>query len=241
MEDTLNQPGLKAAEILKSTPSWLVTIKPAGVSSEREGMGQLLSRALSRPVDTIYPVHRLDREVSGVMVYALNPETAAKLSAASAAHQLRKTYLALVHGLPETGEGCWEDLLYHDQRRNKTYVVQRMRRGVKPARLNFRVLKTIPAAQAGNPEEKPLSLMEITLETGRTHQIRVQCASRSLPILGDRRYGGGKWSEMGLWSWKLSFSDPDTGETESFTAPWPRGLSSLIPEEAGFRNNPGEK
>ena len=190
--------------------------KPTGVSSEAEGMGRLIAQALSLRDDQIYPVHRLDRDVGGVMVYALSRRAAAVLSQASAEHRMRKTYLALAQGNPTAEKGRWEDLLYHDARRNKTFVVDRPRRGVKPAALEYRILRRIPADLPENDTGRDLSMLEIQLETGRSHQIRVQCASRGLPLIGDRKYGGAAWREIGLYAWKLSFPDPETGKEKEY-------------------------
>lgn len=207
--------------ILEQRESWIAVQKPAGVSSESDGMGELIARALGRPAAQVFPVHRLDRDVAGVMVYALNRKAAAFLSRASAEHRMQKTYLALAEGIPPEKAGRWEDLLYHDPRRNKTFVVKRPRRGVKTAALEYRVLRCIPAEEPGNDTGRTLSLLEIRLETGRSHQIRVQCASRGMPLAGDRKYGGSPWRETGLYAWRLQFPDPDTGEERSYTMETP--------------------
>ena len=200
--------------VLGRGKTWIAVIKPAGISSEADGMGGRIAEALHLPAESVYTVHRLDREVGGVMVYALTKKAAAFLSQAAAERSMRKIYLARVMGIPEDPEGLWEDLLFHDRTKNKTYVVNRDRRGVKPARLSYRVLRIL----SETPRE---SLLEIALETGRTHQIRVQCAHRGLPLRGDRRYGGKGPDGPCLFAWKLSFPDPDTGGEKSFTAPLP--------------------
>lgn len=207
--------------VIERAKDWVVVVKPEGVSSEREGLGRMIADELSWPLEQVYPVHRLDREVRGVMVYALSSKAAAELSRASAERRLEKTYLALAQGAPGETEGRWEDLLYHDARRNKTYVVERMRKGVKSAAMQYRVLGTMPDDHPANETGGSLSLMEIRLETGRTHQIRVQCASRHMPLLHDRRYGGTGKGGIGLFAWKLTFPDPATGEERSYTAPIP--------------------
>ena len=180
----------------------------------------------------MYPVHRLDQAVGGVMVYARTAEAAAALSRQIQHSAWEKTYLAVVEGTPEAPEGELVDLLYHDQRRNKTYVVTRERRGVKEARLLYRILAT----------EQGRSLVAIRLLTGRTHQIRVQFASRGLPLVGDGRYGArDRQPPMGLWCWKLSFNHPATGKRmaasllppmlppwEGFGAAWPQTVEKPI-------------
>ena len=142
----------------------------------------------------IYPVHRLDRQVGGVMVYAKTQRAAAELSRAIQQGTMIKEYLAVVRGGPEEDAGEMQDLLLHDARKNKSYVVSRMRAGVKKARLSYRVLV----------RKEDRTLVQVRLFTGRTHQIRVQFASRQLPLLGDGRYGGGS-GELALWSVRLTF------------------------------------
>ena len=186
-----------------------VCIKPAGVLSQdggKDSMPQILKEQLQ--VDAVYPVHRLDKAVGGVMVYALSREAAAVLSRAVQERTLDKTYLAVLRGVPQMREAVLEDLLFHDKMKNKTYVADRQRKGVKAAKLAYETLKTV--------EEE--TLVKVRLFTGRTHQIRVQFASRKLPLAGDGRYGGkngGK--ELGLWSYGLSFGHPATNERMTFT------------------------
>lgn len=149
---------------------------------------------------SVYPVHRLDGGVGGVMVYAKTQNAAGKLSQMIAAREFEKEYLAILRG--EAGEsGTLRDLLFHDRIKNKTYVVDRMRSGVKEASLSYRLVET---REMG---ESVLSLVRVKLHTGRTHQIRVQFASRGLPLLGDGRYGGGA-GEIALWSYRLHFDHP---------------------------------
>ena len=162
--------------------------------------------------DPIYPVHRLDRTTRGVMVYALSEDAARRLSAMIQQGKIEKNYLAVVEGVPEGSQGEYTDLLYFDRSKNKSYVVKRERRGVKQARLQYEVLQTI------GHEERSLSLLRIRLLTGRTHQIRVQFASRKTPLVGDRRYGSHISADhIQLCSAKLRFNHPFTDEEMSFT------------------------
>ena len=151
----------------------------------------------------IFPVHRLDKNVGGVMVYARTKQAAATLSRAVQDGAMVKEYVAMVHGLPPES-GDWEDLLWKDSRKNKVYVVKRERSGVKKARLEFTRLS------AGE-----CSLVRIRLHTGRSHQIRVQFASRGYPLVGDHKYGARDDSAAPmLFSCALTF--PLNGNTMHF-------------------------
>lgn len=192
----------------------VIACKPYGVLSEFDGhkpnMPSLLKEELG--FDSIYPVHRLDRTTQGVMVYALTEEAARRLSALIQQGKMKKNYLAVVEGVPDKMSGEYTDLLYFDRRKNKSYVVRRERKGVKQARLHYEVLQTT------EHEGKQISLLRIRLLTGRTHQIRVQFASRKMPLVGDRRYGSRILSEnIQLCSAKLAFVHPFTGEELSFS------------------------
>lgn len=161
----------------------------------------------------VFPVHRLDRETGGVMVYAKTPAAAAALSAQITQKQMKKEYLALVHGqAPDSGEML--DLLFYDRTKNKSFVVSKARKGVKEARLAYRTL----CSEKRNG--LPYSLVQVRLLTGRTHQIRVQFASRQMPLAGDRRYGAkDDFPVLGLWAYRLSFFHPVSKEPLIFTQP----------------------
>ena len=186
-------------QILKLERSYALCVKPVGVLSEEPGMPALLREQLG---GEWYCVHRLDKAVGGVMVYARTRKAAAALSAAVAEREMKKEYLAVCQGTPEPPAGTMEDLLFKDSGKNKAFVVKRERKGVKPARLSYETL-----AAGGDS-----ALVHVTLDTGRFHQIRVQFASRKHPLLGDRRYGGPTAQQLGLWSWRLTIPDPDTGK-----------------------------
>lgn len=192
----------------------VVAVKPYGVLSEAHGqkpnMPSLLKEAFG--CETVYPVHRLDRTTQGVMVYALTPAAARSLGAQIQRGETEKTYLAVAQGTAEAPSGELDDLLYFDRRKNKSYVVKRERKGVKQARLQYEVLQTI------EHEENPLSLLKIRLLTGRTHQIRVQFASRKMPLVGDRRYGSRITGvPIALCAARLAFTHPMTGERMCFS------------------------
>ena len=188
-------------EILYFDRDLAVCVKPVGLDSETQ-LPDALKDALG---GDMFPIHRLDKNVGGVMVYARNSRTAASLSKAIQEGAFEKEYVALVHGTPPE-RGDWEDLLWKDSRKNKVFVVKRMRGGVKKARLEFIRLT------AG--EE---SLVRIRLHTGRSHQIRVQFASRGYPLVGDHKYGARDSSPAPmLFSCKLTF--PWKGKTMQFEA-----------------------
>lgn len=191
-------------EILYKDKSLAVAVKPAGVLSESSGMPELLRDSLG---GRFYCVHRLDAGVGGVMVYARTGQAAAKLSDAMARKNFTKEYLAVIQGRPGQDRGLLRDLLFHDKSRNKTYVVDRMRRGVKEAELEYTLLES----------KGELSLLRIRLHTGRSHQIRVQFASRAMPLLGDARYGS-RYRDCGiaLWSERLCFPHPFEEKTLDF-------------------------
>ena len=151
-----------------------VIIKPVGMDSE-SAVPAAIQAALG---GECYTVHRLDLNVGGVMVYARTKSAAAALSRAVQEGTMVKEYVALIHGTVDES-GDWTDLLLKDVRKNKVFVVDRMRKGVKDARLAFTRLDA----------DSETSLVRIRLYTGRSHQIRVQFASRKHPLIGDHKYG----------------------------------------------------
>ena len=200
-------------QILFQDESILVCLKPPGVLSETGGMPELLEKTAG---GSVFCVHRLDRAVGGVMVYARTKEAAAALSAVIAAGRMEKRYLAVACGRPAEEKGSLKDLLYHDPGRNKSYVVRRMRRGVREAELSYEMLGS------AERDGRMLSLLSVILVTGRSHQIRVQLASRALPLAGDGRYGSPvRDCGIALWSHALTFPHPATGERMAFSAPPP--------------------
>ncbi len=188
-------------QILFSDKNIAVILKPVGLDSERE-VPAAIGEALGGEA---FPIHRLDKNVGGVMVFARTKAAAAQLSKAVQEGTMVKEYVALVHGCPpETGD--WEDLLWKDSARNKVFVVKRQRGGVKKARLTYDVLR---------PGET--SLVHIRLYTGRSHQIRVQFSSRGFPLVGDHKYGSrDEATAPMLFSCKITF--PYQGKTLSYEA-----------------------
>lgn len=186
-----------------------VCVKPPGVLSTDEagGMPSLVRAALGDPCAEVRTVHRLDRVVGGLMVLARSERAASELSRQIRAGAFDKAYQAVLHGAPQEKQGELCDLLARDRRTCTTYVVPQTGKGVQEARLEYRV-----TAQAGG-----LTRVWIRLQTGRTHQIRVQFASRALPLVGDRKYGGGRDDcGIALWSCMLAFHHPATGEAMRF-------------------------
>ena len=186
-------------EILYSDRSIAVCVKPVGLDSEHE-----LPAALAAQLGgQIFPIHRLDQNVGGLMVFARTKAAAGELSKAIQDGTFIKEYVALVHGQPPES-GDWEDYLYKDSRKNKVFSVKKQRPGVKYARLEF-VRKT-----AGET-----SLVHIRLHTGRSHQIRVQFASRGFPLVGDHKYGSrARETAPMLFSCRLTF--PQGGKSQTF-------------------------
>lgn len=186
-------------EILYSDKNIIVCVKPVGLDSEKQVPDKLKEMFEGE----IFPLHRLDLNVGGVMVYARNKFTAAQLSKVIQEGNMIKEYVAMVHGQPESN-GTLEDLLWKDSKKNKVFVVKRQRNGVKKAKLEYNVLK-----------QDEHSLIHVRLYTGRSHQIRVQFSSRGYPLVGDHKYGSkDKKTEPMLFSCKITF--PYKKETISF-------------------------
>lgn len=192
-------------EILEQNAAYVVCIKPAGIPSQGEGLDAMPARLAAEVGGEIYPVHRLDQAVGGVMVYARTKQAAAALSRAIQEGRMEKDYLAVLTKPMAEASGTLRDLLYHDRVKNKTYVVKRKRNGVKEAVLDY---ETLASGAEG-------TLVRVHLHTGRTHQIRVQFASRGCPLAGDGKYGG-KGSAPLLWSYRLAFPDPRDGTMRIF-------------------------
>lgn len=200
-------------EILYQDNRIVVAVKPAGILSTDEpgGMPSLLRQALN--TDCIRTVHRLDAQTGGVMVFARSRMAASLLSQQVRERQFSKCYLAAVHGTPQPQSGEMRDLLGRDSVRRVTYVADTPSADTREALLTYETLDTADG----------LSLVRVQLHTGRTHQIRVQFASRGLPLAGDRKYGIPEDGivPLALWAYRLSFAHPQTGQEMSFTCPPP--------------------
>lgn len=197
-------------ELIYQDNSIVVCVKPARVLSTDEpgGVPELVRQELGDPKADVRTVHRLDRVVSGLMVLARNAQAASELSRQIREDQFEKEYLAVVHGAPESDSGRFCDLLLRDKARRMTFVTGEMAKGVQPAALKYQVLN----------RNNGMSRVRIQLETGRTHQIRVQFSSRDLPLVGERKYAVlDDPCEIALWSYRLAFIHPATGEKMEFT------------------------
>ncbi len=215
-----------------------VVYKPYGVIAEESGKAgetALPSLLADQLGGRFFCVHRLDKSTAGLMVYARNEKAAAGLSQAIAEGKTEKEYYAVVEGKPEA-EAVLEDILFHDVKKNKSYIAKKAGGYNKKAKLSYRKigecllsadkLEERGASLAENSAllselEKngniTLSLVRVHLYTGRTHQIRVQFASRKMPLVGDRRYGSSvKNKEIALISCYLSFPHPNSGKAMEF-------------------------
>ena len=195
-------------DILYCDDDIVVCVKPPRVLSTDEpgGLPELLRSQLG--TEDFRTVHRLDRVVSGLMVVARNAKAASDISRQIREDAFQKEYLAVIHGEPAQESGRLEDLLLRDKARKMTMVATEMEKGVQPASLRYRVISS----------HNGMSRVRIQLETGRTHQIRVQFASRNLPLVGERKYAVlDDPCEIALWSYRLAFTHPATGEKMEFT------------------------
>ncbi len=208
-------------KILHFDKQIIVCEKPSGILSQADSSGaKNLPEVLKKETNSYYveAVHRLDKPVGGVMVYARQREAAGILSKAVKERKMQKEYLAVVHGRPQEDRGTMTDFLYRDAKHCKSFVVKRERKGAKEAVLNYEVLDSI---KSGN---NTLTLVRIELMTGRTHQIRVQFSSRQMPLVGDERYGGAADKcPIALFSHRIAFAHPKTREAMEF---------SLLPPKA---------
>lgn len=189
----------------------IVAVKPPELLSQADEKGRANAISILNELtdSEVYPIHRLDKGVGGVMVFAKNAKAAASLSNQVSNRTMRKVYLARVHGEISQDNGRLEDLLFFDRSKNKAFAVKRERRGVKKALLDYECLLK------GNGE----SLVKVSLITGRTHQIRVQFSSRGYPLFGDRRYGAkDEEKTIALMSKEIDFLHPSTGKEMHFEA-----------------------
>ena len=195
-------------EILYLDDRVVVCVKPQGVLSTDEpgGLPELVRKALGDENAVVKTVHRLDRAVGGLMVLARTARAASDLSKQIETGLFEKEYTAVTYGFPP--EQCLlEDYLKRDPARKMTFVAREGEKDARTARLTYQVLDT----------NEQFSKVQIKLETGRTHQIRVQFSSRGWPLVGDRKYSGRQDAcNIALWSTRLLFYHPRTGEKMEF-------------------------
>ena len=195
---------------------FLVCVKQPGRECEKE-LPALLAASLGGEASNYYCVHRLDRAVGGVMVWARTPRAATELSRQVQEKALQKAYLAVCSGIPTPDAGEMRDLLFKDSVKQKSFAASSSRRGVKEALLDYRVLQTDVL------NDSPAALVRVTLRTGRFHQIRCQFATRGHPLLGDGKYGSReRGCTTALWSCRLAFFHPETHAPLVFEAAPPR-------------------
>ena len=222
--------------IVYESEDFALVNKPVGMDSEH---------ALS---EGFFPVHRLDKVASGLLLYAKNPRSAKKLSEALQEGRIKKRYHIIVESACDTSkeddetlsvktnstkntgsseakrlpkEGSFSDYLYKDTKKQKMFPVKKLRKGVKEAVLHYQVLE----------ERDGLALVDVELETGRFHQIRAQFSAHGFPLFGDGKYGSRQKGNVALHCYTLSFPDPKSGEELHFTIqdrdeePWRKFLN----------------
>lgn len=195
--------GNAAVEIplLYTDPSLIVCVKPVGISSESPGLPDLIAEQCGCKA---LPVHRLDQGTGGVIVMARTSAACASMQRLFQENKVKKEYLAVISGCPEEIDGVFTDLLWHDRQKNKSFVVDRHRAGVKEASCAWKLMNSTVY------DGQKIALIRVFLHTGRTHQIRVQFGSRGFPLVGDRKYGSRLAAEtFALWASAISFPRPD--------------------------------
>ncbi len=204
---------MKKLNILFEDKHLIAVVKPYGVLSQGNENTKSLCTDISQYLKEkgesgeVYVIHRLDKTTGGVMFFAKTKASASKMSSLIQNGGFHKVYYAVVSGKLEHKTGELTDLLYHDKVKNKTFVVKKERKGVKTAKLHYTSNGTAMF------ENKVVTKVEVHLLTGRTHQIRVQFASRKHPLIGDRKYGSDSpHSTIALWSREINFKHPFTGE-----------------------------
>lgn len=194
-------------ELIYQDKDIVVCVKPSGVLSTDEpgGMPDLVREALGD--SNIRTVHRLDRMVSGLMVFARRSKAASELSRQIREGEFQKEYLAVIHGMLPEECGEFRDLLWRNKQERKTYIVDKPDKDVQEAVLDYRVLN----------RSADMTRVRICLHTGRTHQIRAQFSGRGLPLVGDRKYGMPQDDcTIALWSYRLAFHHPFSGKPMEF-------------------------
>lgn len=210
---------MKKLNIIYEDNHIIVVEKPVNIPSQGDKTGdidmltlikQYIKEKYNKPGDVYLGlVHRLDRPVGGIMVFAKTSKAAARLSEQVRVKDFKKRYLVVVNGKMEEQKGILEDYLLKNEKANMSKVVKEGTKNSKLASLEYEVLKY--------NSEIDLSVLKIDLHTGRHHQIRVQLSSRSHSIYGDQKYGGrGHGKQIALWAYELKFLHPITKEQMTF-------------------------
>ena len=222
----------------------LVVEKPCNVASQSDETGdkdmltmckEYLKEKYNKPGNVYCGlVHRLDRPVGGVMVFAKTSKAASRLSESIRTNEMHKTYLAVVFDNNDSMNinGIFEDYMIKNEALNKSMVCSKDKHGAKLAKLSYEVIASTNGHENSmrsfdvSSKQSVLRLVRINLETGRHHQIRVQFSSRGYPLYGDQKYGSGpKGEQIALWAYKLSFKHPTKDEIMEFTCfPKPVGV-----------------
>lgn len=197
-------------KILYEDKNVVVVVKPPEILSQfSETEENAVTILKEKTGSEIFVVSRLDRNVGGVMVFGKNQKAAADLTRQMQTGEFRKEYIAAVRGKPEENQGTFVDLLFKDSRKNKSFVVKKERKGVKKASLEYELICS----------DGEVSIVKIRLHTGRTHQIRVQFASRKMPLVGDGKYGAkDNCKNMGLFCREVTFRKINSEESVTFSA-----------------------
>lgn len=207
-------------EVLYEDNHLIVVVKPPDIPVQGDISGALdLLTLLKEDIKVRYNkpgnvflglVHRLDRPVGGVMVFAKTSKAASRISEQIRSHEIEKVYLCVVEGVPEPLQGHLINNLLKDHKNNVVSVVEFGISGAKEAVLDYEVLA----------QKQGLSLVKINLHTGRSHQIRVQMSNNGTPLIGDTKYGyqGDKRHKIALWSHQIGIKHPTTKERMLFTS-----------------------
>ena len=199
-------------EIIYKSKNAVVVLKPHGMPAQRDLTGDIDCMTLTSKTlkdmgepDALWLIHRLDRVVGGLMIFARNKETAAELSAQFRDRVMLKEYIGVVEGRPN--DGFYKDFLFKDSKKNKAFIVDSQRNGVKECELALRTLATVET------DNGVRSLVKVTLGTGRFHQIRAQLSYRGNPLVGDGKYGSRdksyRYVALAAYHMSLSFGRED--------------------------------